>query len=211
MHGVLALLKHLAQSTPNRAPLGKAGVIDRLATCQIWADKADMAELVQVSAIGIAKHLCNGNGKRLSISITGAFSSLRPTFLVENVFALVIPAEGADGSSTALSQILALARRSDSVAVKSEGTRVLVNAIRTLWSSDANSGERRKQAMLALLIPATASALAQLVARSRKYPLLINEGVMALTLLSTHTLGGKEVPPPHIPAPSVPADQVLRH
>jgi hypothetical protein len=33
-------------------------------------------------------------------------------------------------------------------------------------------------------------ALAQLIGRSKKYPVLINEGVIALMLLSTHTKGG---------------------
>lgn len=173
MHGVLGLLKHLSQTASNRAPLGQAGVIGRLASCQIWADKADMAEVVQVSAIGIAKHLCNGN--------------------VDNVFELVLTASGADSSGSALAQILALGRRSDSVAVKSEGTRVLVTAIRTLWSSEASGGEKRKEAMVALCTYDCSSALAQLVARSRKYPILINEGIVALTLLSTHSKGGPVV------------------
>ena len=61
-HGVIGLLKHLAQSANNRAPLGQAGIIARLADCGIFEDKSDMMEIIQVSAIGVAKHLCNGNG-----------------------------------------------------------------------------------------------------------------------------------------------------
>ena len=61
-HGVIGLLKNLAQSTSNRAPLGQAGIIARLADCGIFEDKSDMMEIIQVSAIGVAKHLCNGNG-----------------------------------------------------------------------------------------------------------------------------------------------------
>lgn len=61
-HGVVGLLKHLAQSQNNRALLGEAGVIQKLASSQVWGEKADIAELVQVSAIGVAKHMCNGNG-----------------------------------------------------------------------------------------------------------------------------------------------------
>jgi hypothetical protein len=109
---------------------------------------------------------------------------------VDNTFALVLPADGTDEASTALAQILALVRRSDSVAVKSEGTRVLVTAIRALWSSDTGEGERRKQAMQMLLSPTYATALTQLLSRSRKYPVLVNEAVIALTLLSTHSAGG---------------------
>ncbi|OCH95510.1 hypothetical protein OBBRIDRAFT_873797 [Obba rivulosa] len=172
-HGVVALLKHLAQSASNRAALGEAGIIQKLASSGVWGEKADMAETVQVSAIGIAKHMCNGN--------------------VDNAFALILSSETASGS--AMDQILALVRRSDSIAVKSEGTRVLVNVIKTLWSNDAGStdeerAKRRQNAMDAVATVSCASALAQLVGRSKKYPILINEGVVSLTLLSTHSAGG---------------------
>ena len=62
-HGVIALLKHLAQAQGNRAVLGKAGIIQRLAICNVFSEKADVLDIVQISAIGVAKHMCNGNGK----------------------------------------------------------------------------------------------------------------------------------------------------
>jgi hypothetical protein len=62
-HGVLGLLRHIAQSPVNRPTLGEAGVIPALVTSGIWDEKADMAELVQMSAIGTAKHLCNSEGE----------------------------------------------------------------------------------------------------------------------------------------------------
>ena len=61
-HGVIGLLKNLAQSASNRVPLGQAGIIARLADCGILEDKSDRMEIIQVSAIGVVKHLCNGNG-----------------------------------------------------------------------------------------------------------------------------------------------------
>ena len=61
-HGVIGLLKNLAQSTSNRAPLGQAGIIARLTDCGIFEDTSDFMEIIQVSAIGVVKHLCNGNG-----------------------------------------------------------------------------------------------------------------------------------------------------
>ena len=61
-HGALGLLKHLSQSTANRTVLGEAGILDKLVKSQVWSDKTDMAETVQLSAIGSAKHLCTGNG-----------------------------------------------------------------------------------------------------------------------------------------------------
>jgi hypothetical protein len=117
-------------------------------------------------------------------------------------------------SLTGLAQILALVKRSDSVPVKSEGTRVLVNVVKSLWSSDfaistaAESltspvtagavdsadllGKQRKRtaAVRKTLSPECAEALASLVERSGKYPLLVNEGVVALSLMSTQKEGG---------------------
>jgi hypothetical protein len=185
-HGIVGLLKHLAQSPANRAALGEAGLVEKLAQSGIWSDKADMAEIIQVSAIGITKHLCNGNGSYA----TGGCSRLLTQTTVQNTLALILPLEGQEQGSIALQQILALINRSDSVPVKSEGTRVLVHAIKSLWSSDASAGGRRQEAMATLLTPQVANALAQLIGRSKKYPVLVNEGVIALTLLSTHAKGG---------------------
>ena len=62
-HGVIGLLKHLAQSQGCRAALGEAGIIQRIGTSQIWGDKGDMFEIVQVAAIGVAKHMCSGESE----------------------------------------------------------------------------------------------------------------------------------------------------
>ncbi|KZT11398.1 uncharacterized protein LAESUDRAFT_734264 [Laetiporus sulphureus 93-53] len=174
-HGVVGLLKHLAQSAGNRTALGKAQIIQKLASSQVWGEKADIAELVQVSAIGTAKHMCNGDA--------------------ENALALIAPPSGSPALS-GMDQILALVRRSDSIAVKSEGTRVLVNVIKALWSNDVVSKDgkaKRQKAMAVVATPATASALARLIGRSKRYPILINEGVVALSLLSMHINGGTMV------------------
>jgi hypothetical protein len=135
---------------------------------------------------------------------------------VEHTFALVLPSTTeVPATPTGLSQILALVIRSDSVPVKSEGTRVLVNVIKSLWSIDSavspvsaapspivNGGvanetvlekERKRQAsMRTVLTSECAFALANLVGRSGKYPLLVNEGVVALSLLSTQRMGGND-------------------
>ena len=87
-------------------------------------------------------------------------------------------------------QILALVNRSDSVAIKSEGTRVIVNVVRTLWSQATPDGDQRKNSMNIITEPSVALALAQLIGRSKKYPMLINEGMVALTLLSLTAPGG---------------------
>ena len=65
-HGILGLLKHLSQFSKlsHVIPTTFAGVhiIDRITTSGVWDDKSDaMADVVQLSAIGIAKHLCNAS------------------------------------------------------------------------------------------------------------------------------------------------------
>ncbi|KAH7930821.1 hypothetical protein BV22DRAFT_1101534 [Leucogyrophana mollusca] len=185
-HGVIGLLKHLSQSSSqsptNRAALTSAGVVERIVASGVWDDRSDvMADIVQVNAIGVVKHLCSNS--------------------VDNSLALIFPGANQESSSTGLAQLLSLVKRSDTIAIKSEGTRVLVNVIRSLWSSETTSEQsgsdgaeerqrKREQAIDALLIPSCAEALAALIGRSTKYPILVNEGVVALSLLSTHRSGG---------------------
>ncbi|KAF9053624.1 hypothetical protein BDZ89DRAFT_976173 [Hymenopellis radicata] len=186
-HGIIGLLKHMAQSSSSPVvhdPLLQADVVRHISQSGIWDEKADnMAEVVQLSAIGVVKHMCGAN--------------------VENAFILVLPQEQ---GPTGLVKIMSLVRRSDSVPIKSEGTRVLVNVIKSLWSSEiplnpsnAESTpetealllkQKKKQTAIRLMLTQEcASALANLLARSGRYPLLVNEGVVALSLLSTQRLG----------------------
>lgn len=166
-HGVIGLLKHLAYNPPARSSLSEAGIIKRLVDSNIFQPTSDIAEMVQINAIGVIKHLCNGNAK--------------------NCYDLALPADGQDAASTGLHQIISIVKRSDSTAVKSEGTRVFVNVIRTLWHEDTPDGEQRKAAMGIVSTSPIALTLAQLVGRSKRYPILINEGIVALTLLSLHS------------------------
>lgn len=68
-HGVIGLLKHLAQSPSNRAVLGEARVIESLRTCEVLGEKGDVAEIVQMSAINLVKHLCTSNGNLLLLCL----------------------------------------------------------------------------------------------------------------------------------------------
>jgi hypothetical protein len=101
----------------------------------------------------------------------------------------MLPSDGQDAKPTGLQQILTLIKRSDSTAVKSEGTRVFVNVIRTLWHEDTPDDKQRKAAMGIISSQSVALALAQLIRRSKRYPILINEGIVALTLLSLQSGG----------------------
>ena len=144
--------------------------------------------MVQINAIGVIKHLCNGNGEPVELlSIVLHSEDLMPSRLAKNCYDLVLQADGQDAASTGLHQIISLVKRSDSTAVKSEGTRVFVNVIRTLWHENTPDGEKRKAAMGIVSTGPIALTLAQLVGRSKRYPILINEGIVALTLLSLHS------------------------
>ncbi|KAG6854319.1 hypothetical protein C0991_008214 [Blastosporella zonata] len=194
-HGVIALLKHLAQAPPSsmvvQSALEKSEIIRRIVASGVWDEKADaMADVVQLSAIGVAKHMAGAS--------------------VEHVYVLVLPSTGSPNIPIGLTQILALVKRTDSLPIKSEGSRVLVNVVKTLWGnkltiittvSDAQSHivsgpvndlKQRKHnaAIRAILTLENASVLAKLVGGSGRYPLLVNEGLVALTMFSIPKEGG---------------------
>ncbi|KAJ1309709.1 hypothetical protein OPQ81_006474 [Rhizoctonia solani] len=178
-HGVLGLLKHLAQPVPNKMVLGDAGILEALSTSGIWDSESDRAEAVQASAVGIAKHLCMGN--------------------VSNTLRLVLPLSNRAIRDYSYITMVNLSQRSDTVALKSEAARVLVNAVKSLWSpagpeeSIAVSGAKRKRAVRRLSNRQSTRALAELVGRSRRYPVLLNEGIVALTLLGSQHSGAAHV------------------
>ncbi|KAF8628482.1 hypothetical protein AX15_003992 [Amanita polypyramis BW_CC] len=193
-HGVIGLLKHIAQSGPGSSPitsiLDQVNTLQRIVESRIWDESPDpMISIVQLSAIGIAKHLCG--------------SSLD--------HALAMFQRASDGMVTGMSQILNLIQGTDNVAVRSEGTRVIVNTIKTLWMGDSrgtspeitsptamsgNSEEilekqqRRQAAIRAIVIADVVSALSNLIAHSRRHPVLVNEAIIALSLLSATKDGG---------------------
>ena len=118
---------------------------------------------------------------------------------MEQTFALVLPGEG--NEPTGLSQILALIRRSDSVPVKCEGSRVVVNVVKSLWLLDRDQKisedmqKKREKAISIVLTVECIGILTSLIGRSNRYPILVNEGLVAITLLSTHQRGGKHLLP----------------
>ncbi|KZT59782.1 hypothetical protein CALCODRAFT_449714 [Calocera cornea HHB12733] len=172
-HGVIGLLKNMAQAPGNRSVIGDAGTLEALAASRIWDQKWDIAETVQLSAIGVCKHLAQSNAPN-SLKLLQA---------------------GTDHNSC-LEQILGLVKRSDTIAVKSEGTRVLVNVIKSLCqTSDTSkiSEQERKSAVDRLVNARSTTALGELISRSQKYPVLLNEGIVAMTLLATQPHGVPQV------------------
>ena len=123
------------------------------------------------------------------------YHSVTDPHQVDHTFALVLQNNG--NRPTGLSQILALIKRSDSISIKSEGARVLVNVIKSLWFNERGSEspdekQKKKDAcMAAVLTMECTSTLTDLIRRSGKYPVLVNEGIVAISLLCTHQAGGK--------------------
>ncbi|KIM29117.1 hypothetical protein M408DRAFT_329123 [Serendipita vermifera MAFF 305830] len=165
-HAVAGLLKNLAQASSNRRPLGQSGILEQFTRSQVWGEGCDMAETVQVSAIGVAKHLCNGD--------------------VDNTLRLV-----SGDAPTGTDQIVALVRRSDSVIVKSEGTRVLAYCVKSMWKKDppanapADFDSRRRQAIDALCQEKIIKALANLLVEGHKHVILLSESTLALSLIAS--------------------------
>lgn len=75
---------------------------------------------------------------------------------------------------------------------------MLVNAVKTVWSTDPKNLDeqragQREATIAAIVTEPCVSALARLIGRSKRYPTLINEGVVALSLISTHPGGGTSI------------------
>lgn len=103
----------------------------------------------------------------------------------------MLKGESQRSEKPALGQIMGLVQRADTVTIKSEGTRVLANIIKGLSSDLSSTDKRRNVARKAVGTPENANALAALIGRSKKYPMLINEAVVALSFLTIQERGGK--------------------
>ena len=99
-----------------------------------------------------------------------------------------------EGQITPLGLILALIKRTDELQLRSESTRILINLIRSLFSASSTSPnedvERAKEAVLEK--KEIVEAVSEQVRRSGKYPVLVNEGIVALSLLSGNGEKGGE-------------------
>jgi hypothetical protein len=81
----------------------------------------------------------------------------------------------------ALDQVLAIIKRTDDPNIGYEATRILINAIKSLsGDSAANSEEVEK-----LSQSKACTALVDLLRRTWKWPILINDSIISLTLLAT--------------------------
>lgn len=110
---------------------------------------------------------------------------------VDNCISSVLREESQSSEKPAVEQIMGLVRRADTVTIKSEGTRVLANVIKTLFADLSSTDKRRRAARKAVATPENANALAALIGRSKKYPMLISEAVVALSFLTAQERGGE--------------------
>lgn len=200
MHAVGGLLKNLSLAAPNLPLLREAKVIQHLAKSDLWSQKFDMAEVVQVAAIGIAKMVCNGDCE----------PNITPYFFIQGLtnhsdksaLDLCAPALS---SPSGFDQIVALAMRSDSVIVQSEGARVVVQVTKALWRTlesqqqQPSELEALKEAMRKVVSRSPIEALTGLLARSQRHVVLLNESIIALTLIAGQSVGSELLSFPSYP------------
>lgn len=76
-----------------------------------------------------------------------------------------------------MSLVVDFVRRVDDVAAKSEGTRVLTNLVKTIWVQEDSENIKNKVIEAHVIEP-----IVELV-RTSTFPILKNDGIMALTLI----------------------------
>lgn len=200
LHGVVGLLKNLAIPGANKQTLCDAGVINPCLSLLI--SSYDIVVPLQNAAIGVLKHLCAGNiSSSLKVILpptapgASAIVSLQPSGTSQN----------GDSLSSPLSTILSLISRTNDVRLQCEATRLLVNIVRSLYSSRSVTSPVTPAALggLEMGIAKTKArnviensegvvdAISEIVRTGEKYPMLVNEAIVALTLLSTTESGGK--------------------
>ncbi|GAA5872973.1 hypothetical protein JCM8547_003277 [Rhodosporidiobolus lusitaniae] len=193
LFGVVSLLRHLAIPVKNRQVVGETGVINSVA--QLLRKELDIVGPLQLSSIGLLKHLTASNIPN-SLQVVGI-----PPAPVN------AEAPSSNPVSSPLDHILVLVSRTDDTRLRSEATRIVVNLVRSLFSTKAaipqyaslsspapsfsSSSEHiddeellRSQGRGGLVRPEATVALSELVRLSEKYPMLINEGIVALALLA---------------------------
>lgn len=133
---------------------------------------------------------------------------------------MVLPESRSTTEPTPLDHITAIIARTDDVRLRSEATRILINVVRSLFSTRPSStsdlvaaspispnlqtagpggsngldaGEVLKRRGRPLVVTReVVLALSEMVRLSEKYPMLINEAIVGLTLLAgSGAVGGK--------------------
>ena len=204
LHGITGLIKNLAIPGANKQLLSDAGVIEPCLA--LLRPTLDMVVPLQNASIGILKHLCAGN-------VASALKVVLPAVAPgqTNVISLSPANANANGGAASgngpLDVVLDLIARTSDVRLKSEATRLLVNVIRSLYSArsiaspvtpsalgglETGIAKSRARAILEKS-DKMAEAISEMLRTGEKYPVLVNEAIVALTLLSTTEPGGELV------------------
>jgi hypothetical protein len=202
LHGLTGLLKNLSIPGANKQLLCDSEVIE---PCFLLLRQGmDMVVPLQTAAVGLIKHLCAGNvSSALKVVLPprqiGAGASSSPPS------SLIVTISGQEETTaTPLDTIVQLAGRTNDVRLKCEATRLLGNVIRSLYSSRSAMSPVTPSALGGLEMglakgrargilernQGTVDALAEMLRTGEKYPVLVNEAIVALTLLSTTEGGG---------------------
>ncbi|CDU22695.1 uncharacterized protein SPSC_01325 [Sporisorium scitamineum] len=178
-HGLVSLLKNLSIPARNKAVIGQLDVIG--AVVRFMNRDKDMVQPLQFATVGLLKHLCAGD--------------------TANAVRFVGGDKGSSSHGDPLNALIDMIKRIDDVPTKMEATRVLVNVVKSLWTS-ARSSSSDVEAFSEEAVLAARSrtvrrdviqALAEMVRTSPKYPVLVNEGIIALTLVGSEKIGAELV------------------
>ncbi|GAA5936520.1 uncharacterized protein JCM15063_001909 [Sporobolomyces koalae] len=164
LYGVVSLMRHLAIPLKNRPIVSKTRIVATIS--RLLEPSVDIVKPLQMSVVGLLKHLTN-------LDVPNSLDALSPT----------------NSDSSPLDRILALIKRTDELQLRSESTRILINLIRTFFSASSTGPTESQAIQLAKESIAgnaeIVEAVSEQVRLSGKYPVLVNEGIVALSLLST--------------------------
>ncbi|ORX88940.1 ARM repeat-containing protein [Basidiobolus meristosporus CBS 931.73] len=155
-HALIGIIKNLCLPSSNKATIGSLGAI-RVISSFVESD----SKPIQFSTIVAIKHLCAGN--------------------LDNGLDII---QSYTGQATLLEQIIDVVEKTDNPGICSEGTRILINLIRLGWGTDHSSRESDLATLRNHLTTLRVVTLIGNMIKKPKFPLLQNEGIVALTLLT---------------------------
>lgn len=211
----------------NRGPLGGTGLVGFVTP--LLRSELDVVAQLQTATIGLLKHLVAGQRSSSPYSVLSECTLICNTPVRNALqFIDALPKDHKSttlSTTTPLDAVVAIIGRTDDVRLRSEATRVLSNAILVLFNPSPTSTASvstttdtmpvdqtesrspdvllsldalKKQHRSILASEGVINALSELV-RTTPHALLVNEGVVGLTLLSADSeLGGQSLSPPVI-------------
>ncbi|KAK9718582.1 Rap1 GTPase-GDP dissociation stimulator 1 [Basidiobolus ranarum] len=155
-HAIIGIIKNLCLPNSNKSIIGSLGAIQVIAPLIESESKP-----IQFSTIVAIKHLCAGN-------LDNGLDLIQPT----------------NEKAPILDQILHVIERTDNPGICSEGSRILINLVRLGWGADNLDRETDLATLRKHLSNIRVITLIGNMIKKPKFPLLQNEGIIALTLLT---------------------------